>query len=104
MRDLRAGHLERAVARQHERTHPRPELRAERARHAEAHRGVESLRQVAAGAPDAHVEAGEEHVARLRDHEMARMLAQEAVHLAQQTRHLERRASGATVARGRLSW
>src|SRR5207244_1794446 len=39
------------------------ELRAERARHAEAHGGVVALREVAPAALDAHVEAGEEHVA-----------------------------------------
>ena len=105
LRDLGAGHLEGAVAAEHQRPPAGADLRADRAGHAEPHRGVVALREVAGRALDAHVEAGEERVARLGDEEVVAPAAQEAVdlpqHVADADRAAHRRAAAASGCRRR---
>ena len=92
VRDLGARHLEGAVAAEHERPHAGADLRAERGRHAEAHRRVVALREVEPAARQPQVEPAEQHVARLGERRRSRARREEVVHLEQQVVDRERRS------------
>src|SRR5262249_42968491 len=60
--NLGPGHLERAVAAQHQRSQSRADLGAERGRHRKSHRGVKTLREIGVGRWYANVKSTKQHV------------------------------------------
>src|SRR5262245_20978595 len=86
MGDFDAGHLKSAVAGQDQRAKSGADLRAQRSGDAEAHGGVEALREVNAVVTDFDVNAAEQRIARLRHHQELFLPREKVIDLAEHVR------------------